>query len=69
MSANITAIATLVCALATLVTAIGGVWIGIVTAGRAREHRVAMQNDMNDVKSDMFSLTSVMTQSIAPKKP
>jgi hypothetical protein len=27
-----------------------------------------MQSDMNDVKSDMFSLTSVMAQSIAPKK-
>lgn len=77
MSANITALASLVIAIATLVTAIGGAWIGIASNMNLRKHvkevrsnNDSMNSDINQVKSDMFALTSVMTQSVAPmKKP
>jgi uncharacterized membrane protein SpoIIM required for sporulation len=75
MSATITALATLMCALATLVTAIGGVWIAIANnrnlsrhVKEVRSNTDSMNADINQVKSDMFSLTSVMTGSMAVKK-
>ncbi len=75
MSDTISATAALICSLATLVTSIGGVWIAIAN-NRNLSRRVqdvhdntnSMNADISQVKSDMFSLTSVMTQSIAPMK-
>jgi hypothetical protein len=75
MSEDITAIATLVCALASFVTAAAGAWIGIAShlnlAKRVQQvhnNTDTMNEDLNQVKSDMFSLTSVLTQSVVPVK-
>jgi hypothetical protein len=75
MSADLTALATLICAIATLVTAVAGAWIGIAShlnlARRVQvvhNNNVTMNDDINQMKSDVFTLTAAVTQNIAVPK-